>query len=769
MFISTRATKIVSLIAASLALMALLACASDEPAVPAGPSAEEIAKIVSDSVNASVSQAVADAVPEGTSAQEIQRMVEAAVSASSQPGITRAEVEAAVTASVQSASAGQLTAAEVQRIVDASVKALPAPEAPQIDISAIRGLVQQAVTDSVPEGVSADEIAKLVEAAVGASTAGVPTRDELTKSIEAAVKGAAAGQLTAADVQKIVDASVGAVVEEATTKAITEAQKALAQLPELRAGERPGFSRVVLPELERPTNIPKNITLAPKQELTYVYAVPERPGVVPPMQAANNDLYDIYMWVFMPAFVLGSVENDFGLRQGWATGYSVSDDGLTYLLHINPDAIFQDGTPITAKAAKDTWEWGMSAENQPVWRSIGRHMGFIEGMKAVEAGEAKTASGLEVVDDVTLAMKLVDPLPTFPLRLSIWLTGMFKAEQAVNDPEGFRLNPIGVGPYRASYDDATAVRTYTATENWWGAAPGIKVVRLPTVPDLQVNYIMYEAGEADAMFADSGRQPALWDPEHKFHGDLKPRGGAESPSLWFMEFKTDHPPFDDINVRKAFAHAVDMENIVPAVLGAMVKAGAGIIVEGNACWQPGTGYDYDPAKARQFLKDSRYGGPEGVPSITVEVGRPAIIRVLEVLQEQWKDNLGIEINLVRLEPGQQRQPVTEFARRSGGQRIPNPSHLLVNLADAPVLQQGGINAMIKPALSMPLDDPNYCEVWNEIERFIIDAYTFLPLQGGDFASWAVQPWVFGYETTFGDAFLTLPWWVIGTRDRSLYE
>ena len=725
-------------------LAGIVACSSAEP-TETGPSAAEIQNIVQSAVAgidtgsqltaADVQRIVEQSAGDVLTAADVQTIVQQSVGTQ----LTAADVQKIINDS----AAGQLTASDVQRIVDASAgEQLSAAD------------VQKIVRDSTGQQLTASDVQKIVDAS-------------------------AAGQLTTGDVQKIISASVSEAVDAANRateaammaqKAAMEAgEKALAQLPELRAGERPGFSRVVLPELERPTNIPKNITLAPKQELTYVYAVPERPGVVPPMQAANNDLYDIYMWVFMPAFVLGSVENDFGLRQGWATGYSVSDDGLTYLLHINPDAIFQDGTPITAKAAKDTWEWGMSAENQPVWRSIGRHMGFIEGMKAVEAGEAKTASGLEVVDDVTLAMKLVDPLPTFPLRLTIWLTGMFKAEQAVNDPEGFRLNPIGVGPYRASYDDATAVRTYTATENWWGAAPGIKVVRLPTVPDLQVNYIMYEAGEADAMFADSGRQPALWNPEHKFHGDLKPRGGAESPSLWFMEFKTDHPPFDDINVRKAFAHAVDMENIVPAVLGAMVKAGAGIIVEGNACWQPGTGYDYDPAKARQFLKDSRYGGPEGVPSITVEVGRPAIIRVLEVLQEQWKDNLGIEINLVRLEPGQQRQPVTEFARRSGGQRIPNPSHLLVNLADAPVLQEGGINAMIKPALSMPLDDPNYCEVWNEIERFIIDAYTFLPLQGGDFASWAVQPWVFGYETTFGDAFLTLPWWVIGTRDRSLYE
>ena len=424
-------------------LAGIVACSSAEP-TETGPSAAEIQNIVQSAVAgidtgsqltaADVQRIVEQSAGDVLTAADVQTIVQQSVGTQ----LTAADVQKIINDS----AAGQLTASDVQRIVDASAgEQLSAAD------------VQKIVRDSTGQQLTASDVQKIVDAS-------------------------AAGQLTTGDVQKIISASVSEAVDAANRateaammaqKAAMEAgEKALAQLPELRAGERPGFSRVVLPELERPTNIPKNITLAPKQELTYVYAVPERPGVVPPMQAANNDLYDIYMWVFMPAFVLGSVENDFGLRQGWATGYSVSDDGLTYLLHINPDAIFQDGTPITAKAAKDTWEWGMSAENQPVWRSIGRHMGFIEGMKAVEAGEAKTASGLEVVDDVTLAMKLVDPLPTFPLRLTIWLTGMFKAEQAVNDPEGFRLNPIGVGPYRASYDDATAVRTYTATENWWG-------------------------------------------------------------------------------------------------------------------------------------------------------------------------------------------------------------------------------------------------------------------------------------------------------------
>jgi len=625
-------------------------------------------------------------------------------------------------------------------------------------------LVQSAVASSIPEGTDAAAIADLVSAAVEGATSGIATSGDVATAIAAALAGQ--DNLTGAQVAAIVDASLESLRAAVAAQGDAIATLELGSLPELGVSEG-GFSKILLPELERPTNIPKNLSRAPIQELTYLYAQQAPDGVPPPYTLGSND-EAIYRWIFMTPFLLAAPDKDFALRQGYATGYSLSDDGLTYIFHINPDAVFQDGTSVTAQRVKEAFEFAAWPANQVAWGAGLRHTRFIEGINAVEAGDTLTASGLTAIDDLNLEIKLVSKLATWPMRATIWTLGLFKAEQAINDPEGFRLNPVGVGPYRASYDDASEKQTFTATENWWGTTPVIKVIHRPTVPDLQVNYLMYENGELDVMFADSTRQPALWDPANPFNGDLKARGGKDSPSLWFAQFEIDHPPFDDPNVRKAFVHAVDMENIVPSLLGEQVLYSAGLVVAGNPCWQPNTGYVYDPELARQALADSKYGGPEGLPSITIELARPAIIRIFEVAQEQWKDNLGVEINLVRLEPGQQRRGVVEFKRRSAAHRIPDPSILLAGLGGTGI-NNPQLDAMIASALLMSLDDPNYCETWQEIETHILDGSYILPLQGGDFASWAVQPWVKGYVATFGDGFGTLPWWVIGTRDRSLYE
>ena len=342
-----------------------LGCAAEE--AETGPSAEEIARLVSDSVNVSVSQAVAKAVPEGTSADEIKRMVEAAVAASAQPGITRAEVEAAVTASAQAATAGQLTAAEVQRIVDASVQALPAP---QIDTSALRPLVEQAVAASVPEGVSADQIAKLVEAAVGGATAGVPTRAELAKSIEDAVKDAGAGQLTAAEVQNIVNASLAATeaaVERAQKAAESAAENAALAAKEAAAAaakEVPAETIIVEKEVVRPATYgeaPVLASLVRAGKLPPVeQRLPSNPLVIPVVEEIGR-----YGGVWKRAFT--GPGDQWGLRRiwddyflGWGEpalvnvvpdvpeSWDVSPDGKVYTFHLREGMKWSDGAPFSA-------------------------------------------------------------------------------------------------------------------------------------------------------------------------------------------------------------------------------------------------------------------------------------------------------------------------------------------------------------------------------------------------------------------------------------
>ncbi len=749
----------VALIAALI--VGLVACSSAEP-TETGPSAAEIQNIVQSAV------AGIDTGPQLTAA-DVQRIVEQSagdvLTASDVQNIVQQSVGTQLTAAdvqkiINNSAAGQLTAADVQRIVDASA-------GQQLSASDVQKIVQ----DSTGQQLTASDVQKIVDAS-------------------------AAGQLTTADVQRIISASVSEAVDaaNAATEAAMMAQKAaeeagmaamdagekaqlaLARLPELTAvGAQEGFSRVTLPTLEPPPadTFKAGFTLNDSQELQYLYQGGPKEEVTPPFREGGGDRAH-YWWIFMPPFHFASIANDMELRQGFATGYSVSDDGIEYLLHINPDAIFQDGSKITAAALKDAWEFAAYPDNQVGWGAILLHTRAIKGMKALEQGDAMEAEGLKVVDDLTLSITMEQFTPTWPLQMAVWMLGIYNSDQARNDPEGFRINPIGAGPYQASYDDATDIQHYDRAANYWGDSPFMDRVVRPTVRDLQTGYLLYENGEIDVLYADSVRQPAIWQPDNPFHNDLVLQGGK---GLWYTAFVTDHPPFDDLNVRKAFSLAADMWSIVPAILGPKAQYGGGILTEGNACSQwPDVGYPYDPEAARAALAASKYGSAENVPVPTLEISRPSIISIFEVVQEQWKDNLGIEINLVRLEPGQQRRDVVEFKRRSLGGRIPDPSGVLsdLGLSTASTVQGGAmfanpqLDALIVAAQKMTLDDPNYCNAWQEIEKTIMDNYYYFPLMAGDDRTWVVQPWVQGYVGSLGQYFNTLPWWQIGVRDRGLY-
>lgn len=532
-------TKIVSLVAIPLALAAL-ACVGEEPPAPAAPSAGEIEKLVTDSVNASVSQAVADS-PRGASAREIREMVEAAVQASARPGITRAEVEAAVTASLRSAGAGQLTPAEVRSIVDAEVEARSAQE---IDVSAIRGLVQDAVANSAHEGVSAGEIARLVDEAVRASTAGLPTRDELSKSIEDAVSEALSARLTASDVQAIVDASMMAAGQAPKTAAGAmdaammgpmESMSLMIDLPPVMDG----YTRTIVPvfSFERDVRSPRpwraGMTLDRDQSVTMASAEPVE-HVVPGRMDSYGTAWS--QWVFMSPFILG---HDGRPRAALAVAYDVNAGATSYVLHLDPGAVFHDGSPVTAAAVKASWEFDSTPGQQSPWGGIVAYTQNIVGGEAVVNGDAAAAEGLIALDDRTLRIDLVAQNRLFPLEMAASWMGVHKGHEQSRTGSSWTERPIGVGPFQVAYDPATGAVDLTPAPSWWKSDPPRPSVtyRIRYVPDLQAQETRFRDGEIDVAlpFGD------VLLPTHDLNADLLTR---KSPPV--MAISGEGNPGSDI-------------------------------------------------------------------------------------------------------------------------------------------------------------------------------------------------------------------------------
>ena len=448
-----------------------------------------------------------------------------------------------------------------------------------------------------------------------------------------------------------------------------------------------------------------------------------------------------------------------GLQPHLALSYELSSDGLTYTLSLDPDAIFQDGTPVTAADVKKAWEFGSMPEQQVSWGGLVNNLKDVQGIEVVKTGEGTTASGLVAVDDHTLQIVLNKPDPVYPKKLAQWLMGVWKAAQAEQDPDWVE-HPIGVGPFTVTADLDAKYIELQRTDNWWKDAPTIIKVELPAVPDKQTQMVMFENAEVDVIFSSPGFQAEPHDPAHKFHNLLYriPYGG-----IYYYALDHSKPPLDDQNMRAAIAHGHDQNLIVKSVFGFGGIPAYGLVTPETACYQDESenpGYVYDPDKAREFLGMSKYADGTIPPML---ISLPAgyddnWVRYTEAMQAQLKENLGLDLKIQVYERGQT-PPDSNFSRRSMGITTADPAYpiWLQGHSASPTNQSRSkfvdpeLDKLIEYGESLGLNDPARCDAWQAAEKRFLEGYHLLPTIQVNYP-YLAAPWVNNFDMSVNNDF-----------------
>ena len=467
--------------------------------------------------------------------------------------------------------------------------------------------------------------------------------------------------------------------------------------------------------------------------------------------------------VFGPPFII----NQKGDVLPWiATGITGNDSFNVWTLTLREDAVFQDGTPITAQSFKDYWEHGAKPENIVAWGGASLTLGDIVGWEELRAGDVIESEGLRVIDDQTLEVSTVIPLATWPLNMAAWHVGISKLDQVKAD-EDWGNAPIAAGPFSMTYNPDNGLTELTrvdlAGHQWNGphATPIMEGLSLPVVADAQVQVIMFENGELDVMSIGGATYEAALNPNHPFNPLLyvSPYGG-----LGFTKLKIDMAPLDDLLVRKALAHGQDMETIVKAVWGATATRAKGLISSLIPCHNPESDpQPYDPDLARQELSESTYGSGDNLPLLLIDLAHPTTVAMGVAMKEYWKDNLDVELDILRRESGMPRRESSQFYRISLGSWIPDPIQIVSNLTRKDSIEAlsnipGGypvMDALVEYARSLPLDHPDRCKAFQAVEQEYLEKVYMIPFTEVQGVKWVVQPWLVGFESTSNLDFNTL--------------
>ena len=407
------------------------------------------------------------------------------------------------------------------------------------------------------------------------------------------------------------------------------------------AGGAGGVAPTAAPSVGEPTAVPSG-GAAPADTLRWsIEGLSDLTSLDPaqPGDAPNNVVINLIFGGLV------RLNNRLEIIPEGASDWKVSDDGKTYRFTIRDGLKFADGTPVTASDFAYSFNRAMSPESAAF--AAAAHFGHIVGSQEVMGGTAKEASGIKVVDDKTLEITLDAPIAYF-LALLTYADTAIVPRKLIESGDKWQEQAYGTGPYKVKEWKHGQSILLEANENFWQGKPGIPNIFMPFNKDSETAYQLYQTGELDIMGSQQNPVPTAHVAEVAGQPDFK---SAASLATRYVGFNNEKPPFDNPDVRRAFALAVDKQTLAEKVLvGAVVPADR-ILPTGLLGTQlPIKPLAFDPAAAKAALAKAGFPDGQGLPEITLAYGQEGDNEtVVQTLQSFWKDNLGVDVKLQSFE------------------------------------------------------------------------------------------------------------------------
>ena len=284
---------------------------------------------------------------------------------------------------------------------------------------------------------------------------------------------------------------------------------------------------------------------------------------------------------------------------GLAKSWEVSDDGLTYTFKLQSGVTFHDGTTMDAEDVKFSLD-RIAAEDSA------------NAQKALYAA----ISEVTVIDPMTVEIKLSEPNGNMLFNLA-WGDAVIVAPESI---ENIKQAPIGTGAFK--FDSWTQGDKVELSKNadYWGTPAKLDKVTFKFISDPTAAFAAVMAEDIDVF----SQFPA---PENLPQFEADPRfqvliGSTEGETI--LSTNNKMPPFDNVKVREALAHAIDRQAIIDgAMFGYGTPIGTHFAPHNPAYVDLTEMSNFDPEKAKALLAEA--GFPDGFET-TLDLPPPSYAR-----------------------------------------------------------------------------------------------------------------------------------------------
>jgi peptide/nickel transport system substrate-binding protein len=284
-------------------------------------------------------------------------------------------------------------------------------------------------------------------------------------------------------------------------------------------------------------------------------------------------LYDTLAW-----------KDDQGIQPWLAKEWVISNDEMSYTIHLREGVQWHDGKPLTASDIKFTFDY------------MAKH-GF-------SWGDTGMVKAVEVKDDATAVITLNKPYSPFVEEVMgiipivpehIWA--------GVEDPTSFRGEgaAVGTGPYTLeSHNQESGQYLFKANPDYFKGKPVVDEISYITVDN---RVLALKNKDIDAVMTDKYQDMQELQKAGYEVMESNPHG-----SIVRIVFNLDNQLLGQKEMRQAIAYALDRSKIAEKILGGNVVVGnAGIIPPGSPWYNANVKqYDFDLSKAAEMLEQMGY-------------------------------------------------------------------------------------------------------------------------------------------------------------------
>lgn len=306
----------------------------------------------------------------------------------------------------------------------------------------------------------------------------------------------------------------------------------------------------------------------------------------------GNQLYDgLVRWDLSQAEQLPAIVP--GLAESWEVR---PDDPTRWVFKLRRGVKFHDGSEFNADAVVWTWE---ALRNKDAPQYDARQAGLVSARGTVIQGWRK-------VDDYTVEFTTTRPSSFVPYQLVYVLyPSPTQWEKVGRDWKALAQSPAGTGPFKLARLVPRERAELEPNREYWDKQrlpKADKVVLLP-MPEATTRLAALRAGQVDWIevpppdaiptLRQAGFQIAL----------------RTYPHNWTHTLNLRQPPWDNKLVRQAANYAIDREGICRSLLNETCIPAIGEVYPGHPWFgNPKVRYEYDPAKAKELLRQAGYDG-----------------------------------------------------------------------------------------------------------------------------------------------------------------